>query len=70
MSIFLHTTEALKQPYPSAHESVLLRVVGIPGHVPHSEWFSVLFIEGTSQNLKWPLSMYFHALNMNSLNKK
>lgn len=43
--------------------SMLLHGIGIPGHVPHIEWVSVLFIQGTSQNSEQPLSMYCNALN-------
>ena len=33
-----------------------LRGIDIPGHVPHTEWVSVLFIQGTSQNSQQSLS--------------
>lgn len=32
--------------------SVLMCCIGMPGHVPHTEWLSVLFIQGTSHKLQ------------------
>lgn len=56
LNIYLHTWGIWAHVYTVPHLDtctlVLMRWIGMPGHAPHTEWLSVLFIPGTSRKLK------------------